>query len=184
MSSKTASGAGEPVIQLITRFCSSSIFLVGRTPPRPTAVEEVEVPVEAVAGVKAEASKRMPTPLTTPQNHQAPNLMQNNQLCPVGGRLESFAHLWPLVTSYQFDLQIVTKGYRIEFTGNPPRTMEARCTPIPQTRQDARTSNEALSQCWKNERSGKSPSQRTFPGSIPRSSWWPRSQAVGARSST
>ena len=45
MSSKTASGAGEPVIHLITRFGSSSIFLVGRTPPRPTAVEEVEVPV-------------------------------------------------------------------------------------------------------------------------------------------
>ena len=85
MSSKTASGAREPVIQLITRFCSSSIFLVGRTPPRPTAMEEVEVPVEAVAGVEAEAPKRTPTPLTTPQNHQAPNLMQNDQLCPVGG---------------------------------------------------------------------------------------------------
>ena len=131
MSSKTASGAGEPVIQLITRFCSSSIFLVGRTPPRPTAVEEVEVPVEAVAGVEAEVPKRTPTPLTTPQNHQAPNLMQNDQLCPVGGRLGSFAHLWPLVTSYQFVLQTVTKGYRIEFTGNPPRTTEVRCTPIP-----------------------------------------------------
>ena len=72
MSSKTASGAGEPVIQLITRFCSSSIFLVGRT-PRPTAVKEVEVPVEAVAGVEAEAPKRMPTPLTTPQNHPKPD---------------------------------------------------------------------------------------------------------------
>ena len=127
MSSKTASGAGEPVIQLITRFCSSSIFLVGRTPPRSTAVEEVE----AVAGVEAEAPKRTPTPLTTPQNHQAPNLMQNDQLCPVGGRLGSFAHLWPLVTSYQFMLKTVTKGYRIEFMGNPPRTTEAWCTPIP-----------------------------------------------------
>ena len=73
MSSKTASGAGEPVIQLITRFCSSSIFLVGRTPPRPTAVKEVEVPVEAVAGVEAEAPKRTPTPLTTPQNHPKPD---------------------------------------------------------------------------------------------------------------
>ena len=147
MSSKTASGAGEPVIQLITRFCSSSIFLVGRTPPRPTAVEEVEVPVEAVAGVEAEAPKRTPTPLPTPQNHQAPNLMQNDQLCPVGGRLGSFAHLWPLVTSYQFVLQTVTKGYRIEFTDNPPRTTKARCTPIPRNqarRQDLERGLESM----------------------------------------
>ena len=147
MSSKTASGAGEPVIQLITRFCSSSIFLVGRTPPRPTAVEEAEVPVEAVAGVEAEAPKRTLTPLTTPQNHQAPNLMQNDQLCPVGGRLGSFAHLWPLVTSYQFVLQTVTKGYRIEFTGNPPRTTEAQHTPIPRNqarRQDLERGLESM----------------------------------------
>ena len=57
--------------------------------------------------------------------------MQNDQLCPVGGRLRAFAHLWPLITSDQFVLQTVTKGYRIEFTGNPPRTKEPRCTPIP-----------------------------------------------------
>ena len=44
--------------------------------------------------------------------------------------------------SYQFVLQTVTKGYRIEFTGNPPRTMEARCTPIP--RNQARRGLESM----------------------------------------
>ena len=116
------------------------------------------------------------------QNHQAPNLMKNDQLCPVGGRLGSFAHLWPLATSYQFVLQTVTKGYRIWAILQEQRRPGALRSL--KTRQDARTSNEASSQCWKNERSGKSPSQRTFPGSIPRSSGWPRSRAVGARSST
>ena len=79
-----------------------------------------------------------------------------------GGRLGSFAHLWPLVTSYQFVLQTVTKGYRIEFTGNPPGALRSL-----ETRQDARTSNEASSQCWKNERSGKSPSE-----SLRELEWW------------
>ena len=37
-------------------------------PPRPTAVEEVEVPTEVVVGVAVEAPKRTPTPPITPQN--------------------------------------------------------------------------------------------------------------------
>ena len=53
-------------------------------PPRPMAVEEVEVPVEAMAGVEAEAPKRTPTPPITPLN-QTPKLMQNEGLCPMGG---------------------------------------------------------------------------------------------------
>ena len=83
------------------------------------------MPVEAVAGVEAEAEapKRTLTPPITPQS-QPPKLIQNDQLCPVGGRLRAYAHLWPLVTSDQFVLQTVTKGYRMEFTGNPPRTTE------------------------------------------------------------
>ena len=52
--------------------------------PRPKAVEEVEVPVEAVVGVEAEAPKRTPTPPIIPQN-QPHKLIQNDQLCPVGG---------------------------------------------------------------------------------------------------
>ena len=73
--------------------------------------------------------------------------MQNDQLCPVGGRLRAFAHLWPLITSDQFVLQTVTKGYRIEFTGNPPRTREPRCTPIPRNqarRQDLERGLESM----------------------------------------
>ena len=73
--------------------------------------------------------------------------MQNDQLCPVGGRLRAFAHLWPLITSDQFVLQTVTKGYRIEFTGNPPRTKEPRCTPIPRNqarRQDLERGLESM----------------------------------------
>ena len=116
-----------------------------RTPPRPKAVE-VEVPVEAVVGVEVEAPKRTLTPPITPQS-QPPKLIQNDQLCPVGGRLRAFAHLWPLVTSDQFVLQTVTKGYRIEFTGNPPRTKEPRCTPIPRNqarRQDLERGLESM----------------------------------------
>ena len=116
-----------------------------RTPPRPKAVE-VEVPVEAVVGVEVEAPKKTLTPPITPQN-QPPKLMQNDQLCPVGGRLRAFAHLWPLITSDQFVLQTVTKGYRIEFTGNPPRTKEPRCTPIPRNqarRQDLERGLESM----------------------------------------
>ena len=48
------------------------------------AAEEVKVPVEAVAGVEAEAPKRT---LTPPPQSQPPKLIQNDQLCPVGGRL-------------------------------------------------------------------------------------------------
>ena len=104
------------------------------------------MPVEAVVGVEVEAPKRTLTPPITPQN-QPPKLMQNDQLCPVGGRLRAFAHLWPLVTSDQFVLQTVTKGYRIEFTGNPPRTKEPRCTPIPRNqarRQDLERGLESM----------------------------------------
>ena len=53
-------------------------------PPRPRAVEVVEVPAEVVVGVAVEAPKRTPTPLTTPRN-QIPRLTQNKESCPVGG---------------------------------------------------------------------------------------------------
>ena len=115
-------------------------------PPRPRAVEVVEVPAEVVVGVAVEAPKRTPTPLTTPRN-QTPRLTQNEESCPVWGRLKSFAHLRPLVTSDQFVLQTVTKGYRIEFTGNPLRTKEARFTPIPRNqarRQDLERGLESM----------------------------------------
>ena len=44
-------------------------------------------------------------------------------------------------------LQTVTKGYRIKFTGNPPRTTEPRCTPIPRNqtwRQDLERGLESM----------------------------------------
>ena len=93
-------------------------------------------------------------------------MIQNEQLCQVGGggggggRLKSFTHLWPLVTSDQFVLQTVTRGYRIAFTGNPPRTTKARCTPIPCNQ--ARRRDLELMLENRNKRSGISPSQQTF----------------------
>ena len=88
---------------------------------------------EDVAAARAaeEAPKRMPTPLIIPPSHPPLSPMQNDRPGPVGGRLRSFAHLWPLVTSDKFGLETVTRGYRIEFTSKPPTTSKVWWTETP-----------------------------------------------------
>ena len=73
----------------------------------------------------------MPTPLIIPPSHPPLSPMQNDRPGPVGGRLRSFAHLWPLVTSDKFVLETVTRGYRIEFTSKPPTTSKVWWTDTP-----------------------------------------------------
>ena len=73
----------------------------------------------------------MPTPLIIPPSHPPLSPMQNDRPGPVGGRLRSFAHLWPLVTSDKFVLETVTRGYRIEFTSKPPTTSKVWWTETP-----------------------------------------------------
>ena len=73
----------------------------------------------------------MPTPLIIPPSHPPLSPMPNDRPGPVGGRLRSFAHLWPLVTSDKFVLETVTRGYRIEFTSKPPTTSKVWWTETP-----------------------------------------------------
>ena len=102
--------------------------------------------------------------------NQAPKLTQNEQLCPMGGGggggggLKSFAHMCPLVTSDQFVLQTVTKAYRIEFTGNPPRTTEARCTPIPRNQTKRRNLEQGLESMLDNRAIREIPRATDVPG--------------------
>ena len=73
----------------------------------------------------------MPTPLIIPPSHPPLSPMRSDRPGPVGGRLRSFAHLWPLVTSDKFVLETVTRGYRIEFTSKPPTTSKVWWTETP-----------------------------------------------------
>ena len=95
---------------------------VEATPPFPLTMPQTKkVPV--VVGAKAEEAalkRKTPTPHITPQSHLPLSPMLNDRPGPVGGRLRSFAHLWPLVTSDKFVLETVSRGYRIEFTARPP----------------------------------------------------------------
>ena len=68
---------------------------------------------------------------TTPPSHPPLSPILNDRPGPVGGRLRSFAHLWPLVTSDKFVLETVSRGYRIEFTAKSPTTSRVWWTETP-----------------------------------------------------
>ena len=79
----------------------------------------------AEAGVAVLRRKTLKPHITPP----SPKL--NDQPCLVGEWLRSFAHLWPLVISDKFILEMGTRGYRIEFMGNPLTTSMVWWTDTP-----------------------------------------------------
>ena len=101
------------------------------TPLPPISPVTRKVPVVAVAKAEEAAPRKTPTPPTTPPSHPPLSPMLNDRPGPVGGRLRSFAHLWPLVTSDKFVLETVSRGYRIEFTMKPPTTSRVWWTETP-----------------------------------------------------
>ena len=50
---------------------------------------------------------------------------------PVGGRLQYFAEQWALIQADQWVIDVVTNGYKLEFTDVPPLTEVIRVTPLP-----------------------------------------------------
>ena len=59
-------------------------------------------------------------PLTVQDNEVPPPLPHPQPMIPVGGRLAHFAHFWQNITSNQWVLSIVKRGYRIPFKELPP----------------------------------------------------------------
>ena len=104
---------------------------VEETPLSPISPVTRKVPVVAVAKAEEAAPRKTPTLPTTPPSHPPLSPMLNDRSGPVGGRLRSFAHLWPLVTSDKFVLETVSRGYRIEFTAKPPTMSRVWWTETP-----------------------------------------------------
>ena len=105
-------------------------------PPLPPAAQTAPVagPAPAIDLAMLVAALREavpPPPLIIHPSHPPLSPMRNDRPGPVGGRLRSFAHLWPLVTSDKFVLETVTRGYRIEFTSKPPTTSKVWWTETP-----------------------------------------------------
>ena len=111
-------------------------------PPLLTKAATKKVPFVVEAKAQEAALKRK-TP-TTPRNQLPLDLTLNDRPGPVGGRLRSFPHLWPLVTLDKFVLETVSRGYRIEFTAKPPTTSRVWWTRPPKIRLEERTSRECL----------------------------------------
>ena len=56
---------------------------------------------------------------------------ETGQLHKVGGRLTLFLKEWLMITSDRWVLEVIQKGYAIEFIQNPPTNWGVKCTPVP-----------------------------------------------------
>ena len=67
--------------------------------------------------------------LTSPFEHR--DSKETGQLHKVGGRLTLFLKEWLMITSDRWVLEVIQKGYAIEFIQNPPTNWGVKCTPVP-----------------------------------------------------
>ena len=73
--------------------------------------------------------------LISPYEHR--DSKETGQLYKVGGRLTKFLKEWHVITSDRWVLEVIQKGYALEFIQNPPTNWGLRCTPVP-VKPDAR----------------------------------------------